>query len=531
MIVGVLAGWGSLVFAREAATLIDPGGPPPATDYAANNSGWRFTVNQEITITHVGILDLDEPGLSQPHVIGLWKNPRKGFEQLCSVVISGQDGELVGHYRYVPLDPPITLRPDTAPPLLHTDGYLYIDRYLLGVWSPPGSTDRIKITDRNAVSITEAITLGGTPSPPYPPNFTYQVYRTIPPLDGPQPPWGGGSDYEHFAVNFKYTVPGAPTADAGPEVAIYTSEQAVTTVMGVAYHTNPEASLEYRWLEGETELQTWTAVGLFGAASLNLAAPVPALPIGPHTLTLEVSDGMLTASDTMTLTVSNTPPEAQLAPTSQVVEISLDEICLTAEVADFDGDELSYQWRKGEMELASGTIDTPADGSVVPLTELVIPANDPRFLLGIHEIQLVVQDGTNPPLTLTATVEVKDTTSPTLAPLASTTMLWPPNGSLRPVTIWAHAIDNGGGLITLTVNVQSNETESCCGHCSRCTQPDWYIDAINNDTGEIQLRLRAERSGRGDGRIYTITVTATDQSMNQSSAAVEVRVPHDRRKK
>jgi hypothetical protein len=49
--------------------------------------------------------------------------------------------------------------------------------------------------------------------------------------------------------------------------------------------------------------------------------------------------------------------------------------------------------------------------------------------------------------------------------------------------------------------------------------------------GVITLRLRAERSGSGDGRIYTITITGRDSSGNRSQAKVEVTVPHDKGQK
>ena len=56
--------------------------------------------------------------------------------------------------------------------------------------------------------------------------------------------------------------------------------------------------MQYRWLEGSTVLQDWTAVGANGAANLSLAEPVAAFAIGAHTLTLEVKDASeLTASD------------------------------------------------------------------------------------------------------------------------------------------------------------------------------------------------------------------------------------------
>ena len=45
------------------------------------------------------------------------------------------------------------------------------------------------------------------------------------------------------------------------------------------------------------------------------------------------------------------------------------------------------------------------------------------------------------------------------------------------------------------------------------------------------MDLRAERSGKGDGRIYTITVECTDDSGYSSQSATEVKVPHDQSKK
>ena len=47
---------------------------------------------------------------------------------------------------------------------------------------------------------------------------------------------------------------------------------------------------------------------------------------------------------------------------------------------------------------------------------------------------------------------------------------------------------------------------------------------ISNEGGVI---LRAERSGDGDGRVYHITVTATDSSNNSVSASVPVEVRHN----
>lgn len=45
------------------------------------------------------------------------------------------------------------------------------------------------------------------------------------------------------------------------------------------------------------------------------------------------------------------------------------------------------------------------------------------------------------------------------------------------------------------------------------------------------VKLRAERSGTGKGRIYTITVTATDSAGNAARTTVTVTVPMNQKKK
>jgi hypothetical protein len=55
-------------------------------------------------------------------------------------------------------------------------------------------------------------------------------------------------------------------------------------------------------------------------------------------------------------------------------------------------------------------------------------------------------------------------------------------------------------------------------------RPDWEI------TGDLTLNLRSERSGQGDGRVYTVDILCTDASVNPATTIVTVAVPHDRGK-
>lgn len=321
-----------------------------------------------------------------------------------------------------------------------------------------------------------------------------------------------------------------PVADAGDNILIVSAEQGLTIINGGA--SDPDGdTLEFRWRESEEVLLDWSLVGPAGEAHLDLA-PLPYFSVGNHTLTLEVretGEGGLSASDQTVLTIQNSPPDAQPAPSYQVVEIGIDPIIVVADVSDFDGDTLTYEWLKGAEVLDSGSVETVIGGDTFPLPDLNVPAGEPRFPVGVHQIELRVNDGVNEPVSAFVSVEVTDTTAPSLSPVPSVTILWPPNHQLVPVTIWANAFDNGGGTIHLDVEVASSEPPDTDGDGN--TIPDWYIDSVDDETGVIQLRLRSERSGKGDGRIYTISIRATDEIGNESVAIVEILAPHDKRKK
>ena len=108
--------------------------------------------------------------------------------------------------------------------------------------------------------------------------------------------------------------------------------------------------------------------------------------------------------------------------------------------------------------------------------------------------------------------------APTITGLStSVTTLWPANGRLVDVDL-DYVAQDGCGPVAVSIAVTSNEPQSRRrghGHSS----PDWVI--VNDHL----VRLRAERDDRSSGRVYTITVTATDEAGQMTQASVDVTVP------
>ena len=116
-------------------------------------------------------------------------------------------------------------------------------------------------------------------------------------------------------------------------------------------------------------------------------------------------------------------------------------------------------------------------------------------------------------------ITAEDNTGPVIAGVSPDPyVLWPPDHTMRDVVINYTSVDNCSPVSNV-LDVTSNEpvNDKGDGH----TQPDWVIIDDHN------VQLRAERRGNGDGRIYTITITSTDDCGNTSTATTEVLVPHD----
>ena len=202
-----------------------------------------------------------------------------------------------------------------------------------------------------------------------------------------------------------------PTADAGDDVSILTRQQSSTTLVGLASDPDGNA-LTYRWLEGTTEFLGSTPVNADETCPLNLGMLAP-LAVGTHTLALEVNDGQVTASDSMLLTVVNSPPTLAC-----VVGLSVEAcapVVLNGTVADFDGDTLSWTWMEGQVVHGSGSAAPPAGGAPTPLIPVTLAAGLP---IGLHTFTFTATDSAGNTATCTTMLSVADTTPPLITACA-----------------------------------------------------------------------------------------------------------------
>jgi hypothetical protein len=120
----------------------------------------------------------------------------------------------------------------------------------------------------------------------------------------------------------------------------------------------------------------------------------------------------------------------------------------------------------------------------------------------------------------TVNVTVVDTTPPELTVSLSPDSLWPPNHKYVQVEATVTAEDAGDPAPTITlVSVTSNEPDNGQGD-GNTVNDIIIIDCYN-------FEFRAERSGRGVGRVYTITYQATDSAGNSVQASATVIVNHN----
>lgn len=148
------------------------------------------------------------------------------------------------------------------------------------------------------------------------------------------------------------------------------------------------------------------------------------------------------------------------------------------------------------------------------------------FPLGATTATLTATVGTGTPESDSTTVTVEDNQPPTVRVYAEPRYLWPPDHDMREVEIRVRVRDACGDEDDVDVELidaTSNEPDNGSGDGNTVND----IQGADLGTDDRSVWLRAERSGNGDGRVYTLTYRVTDFAGNQTEAETRVLVPHD----
>jgi hypothetical protein len=170
---------------------------------------------------------------------------------------------------------------------------------------------------------------------------------------------------------------------------------------------------------------------------------------------------------------------------------------------DPDGGPLKYEWKNS----AGQVIGT------APTVSLRLP-------LGKYTFSLTVIDRKGGTATSHVNVRVRDSKPPSLNVNLSSYLLWPPSHQFVPIRVGVEVSDvcDPSPKVTL-VSISSSEPDSPPG----ATTND--VHAASYGTDDRTFLLRAERSAKGRGRVYTVRYRAVDASGNTTFATAQAVVP------
>jgi hypothetical protein len=359
--------------------------------------------------------------------------------------------------------------------------------------------------------------------------------------------------------------PNLPIADAGPDQTIEQVSLAGTpvTLDGSGSSDSCGATLSYAW--------TWTGGS---ATGVN---PTGSFPLGTTVVTLTVTaDGRTSEPDTVSVTVQDTTPPVITVPAGVTLEqttaagrpytlpkatatdicdadvgitnnapavFPLGETTVTFTATDDSGNSVSKSMKVSVVDTTPPVITVPADvtveqasraGTVVSLTATATDICDAHpvitsdalaiYPLGTTTVHFTATDASGNHASGTTRVTVVDTTPPIISVTVTPTTLWSPNHKMVDIkaTVTATDICDAAPVKKLT-SIVSDEPDDAIGNGDGNTVDD--IQAAIGTT-VFAFKLRAERAGEGDGRVYTIKYTATDASGNSASATATVTVPH-----
>ncbi|MEW6321519.1 MAG: Ig-like domain-containing protein [Acidobacteriota bacterium] len=230
-----------------------------------------------------------------------------------------------------------------------------------------------------------------------------------------------------------------------------------------------------------------------------------------------ISDG--TASDPATVTIAvacvNDPPVAtdNAYATNEDTPVSGNAMTDGVADSDVDGDALTAALVSGT---SNGTLTFNADGSFTYSPNL--------NYFGADSFTYKVNDGQVDSNVATVTITIAPVNDVPVCSAAAPSIgqIWPPNHRLVNVNVLGVTDIEGGITIRIDSIFQDEPTN---------TQGDGNTPIDGYGVGTSTAQVRAERSGSprvpGNGRVYHISFTGTDNEGATCTGTVKVGVPHD----
>ena len=215
------------------------------------------------------------------------------------------------------------------------------------------------------------------------------------------------------------------------------------------------------------------------------------------------------------LNVNNLPPSVSItSPTNLQLFQLADSVPVTAPFTDAgtgDTHTCSIDW--GDSVTTAGVVVEAAGSGTCTGSHTYSTG-------GLKTIKVTVTDDDGGVGSAQVTVDIN--TPPDCTPVQpDQKSLWPANHKLATITI-SGATDADGDTVTLTVTGVTQD-EPVNGTGDGDTSPDGALVPGHSD----QVKLRSERAGNRDGRVYRIAFGGNDGRGGTCTGVVKVGVPHD----